>query len=242
MQKSGFTLLELSIVIVIIGLIVAGVSAGQSLVKQSQLRAVYSDFSKYRVAFTAFRLQYDALPGDMEKAYDYFGSALGCTDANVNTTIAGCNGDGNQKIGNITTAGEGLRAWQHLQQANLIEGNFLDTVTSTSSVAFVLGRDVPRAPLPNTGWQWAADVAPSENHLRLGGEAFGSATSVNVHAIKPADAHSLDVKHDDGAVSTGQLQGINAHNGSSWQTNCVSAGEYNLTYDSLACRLFFFGL
>ena len=54
--SSGFTLIELSIVIVIIGLIVAGVVGGQVLVKQAKLKGVVSDVEKYRTALNAFKL------------------------------------------------------------------------------------------------------------------------------------------------------------------------------------------
>lgn len=61
-MRQGFTLLELSIVIVIIGLIVAGISAGQSLVRQASLRSVISDVDKFRTAKNSFKLAYDANP------------------------------------------------------------------------------------------------------------------------------------------------------------------------------------
>jgi prepilin-type N-terminal cleavage/methylation domain-containing protein len=62
----GFTLVELSIVIVVIGLIIGVVTAGQSLVRQAQIRSVLNDVNKYKTAWNAFKLQYDALPGDYE--------------------------------------------------------------------------------------------------------------------------------------------------------------------------------
>ena len=72
-KANGFTLLELSIVIVIIGLIVAGISAGQSLVRQAQIRGLTNEVAQMEVAFNSFRLQYDAIPGDMANAGDYWG-------------------------------------------------------------------------------------------------------------------------------------------------------------------------
>ncbi len=41
--KMGFTLIELSIVIVIIGLIVAGIIGGQSLVRQAKVRPIITN-------------------------------------------------------------------------------------------------------------------------------------------------------------------------------------------------------
>lgn len=91
-KQQGFTLVELSIVIVIIGLIVAGIVGGQTLVKQAQLRSVYADANKYKVAINAFKLEYNQLPGDMDNAHDYW---PGC---NSGATAAQCNGNGNKLI------------------------------------------------------------------------------------------------------------------------------------------------
>ena len=62
MSKKGFTLLELSIVIVVIGLIVAGISAGQSLVRQASLKSLISERDQYTTAVNTYKLQYNALP------------------------------------------------------------------------------------------------------------------------------------------------------------------------------------
>jgi prepilin-type N-terminal cleavage/methylation domain-containing protein len=83
-STSGFTLVELSVVIVIIGLIVAGVMGGQSLVKSSKINAQILDFNKFEVAYNAFKLEYDAIPGDMRNAGSSWAGAT--------------NGDGNGRI------------------------------------------------------------------------------------------------------------------------------------------------
>ena len=63
-SKRGFTLVELSIVIVIIGLIVAGVTAGQSLVRSAKLQSLVSKINEYSTAYNSFYLQYNSLPGE----------------------------------------------------------------------------------------------------------------------------------------------------------------------------------
>ena len=72
MRQKGFTLIELSIVIVIIGLIVAGVIGGQSLIQQSKLRSIITDVNKYKTAYNTFYLQFSSLPGDMSNASSYW--------------------------------------------------------------------------------------------------------------------------------------------------------------------------
>ena len=66
--RAAFTLVELSIVIVIIGLLIGGILGGQSLIHASELKSVISDFQKYQSAITQFRTQYNAWPGDMPNA------------------------------------------------------------------------------------------------------------------------------------------------------------------------------
>lgn len=109
--EKGFTLVELSIVIVIIGLIVAGVIGGQALVRQAKIKGVVTEVEKYRVALNSFRLEYNALPGDFENAQSFWGAG----------TVT--NGDGNRLISAVhMNQVENLAAFEHLTMAGLIEG------------------------------------------------------------------------------------------------------------------------
>jgi prepilin-type N-terminal cleavage/methylation domain-containing protein len=68
-QNQGFTLIELSIVLVIIGLIVGGVLVGQNLIAAAAVRAQISQIEKYQTAANAFRGKYGYLPGDIPNPY-----------------------------------------------------------------------------------------------------------------------------------------------------------------------------
>ena len=63
--KQGFTLVELSIVIIIIGFLIAGVSAGISLIKTTQLNSGITDYQQFQLAYTSFVDRYKAVSGDM---------------------------------------------------------------------------------------------------------------------------------------------------------------------------------
>jgi prepilin-type N-terminal cleavage/methylation domain-containing protein len=93
-KESGFTLVELSIVTVIIGLVVAGVVAGSSLTRQAQLRKAVTQVNQIKAAYNSYMLQYNALPGDHNQATNYWGTAGDCTAVDPSVT-ATCNGDGN---------------------------------------------------------------------------------------------------------------------------------------------------
>src|SRR5665213_1826112 len=64
-RSPGFTLIELSIVLVIIGLIVGGILVGQDMIKAAEVRAQISQIEKYNQAVNTFRAKFNAIPGDM---------------------------------------------------------------------------------------------------------------------------------------------------------------------------------
>src|ERR1700733_6686144 len=92
--NSGFTLIELSIVIVIIGLLVGGILLGKSLVRQAQISSAMSDEQKYVQAVGAFQQKYGALPGDFATATSYWTAAGTCppTSGSPATTTTTCSG------------------------------------------------------------------------------------------------------------------------------------------------------
>ena len=151
-RKGAFTLIELSIVLVIIGLLAAGVLTGKDLIKAAEIRATISDLEKFKTAVATFMLKYNCLPGDCQNATDYFGIAGGTGIADDSTVATGtnfgsndaicstalnsgstgtCNGNGDGSIGywngTYPMELEAERAWQQLGLANLISGKFSGT-------------------------------------------------------------------------------------------------------------------
>jgi prepilin-type N-terminal cleavage/methylation domain-containing protein len=127
--QQGFTLLELSIVLVIIGLIVGGVMVGQELIKQGQIRTLITDIDKYRVMVLTFRTKYNALPGDMANATQYWGvqdPTPATCKTSASTDSKTCDGNGDGKIQSLapTNFNERHRAWQHLANAGLLTGTY----------------------------------------------------------------------------------------------------------------------
>ena len=116
-KTEGFTLVELAIVIVIIGFLVAGIAVGANMIKQAELRSLITDFQQYQVAYNNFIGRYNKVPGDMDTASSYWNTAGVCGTAAVD-----CNGDGDGLIEHGTTiaTNEVLKAWKVLSLANMI--------------------------------------------------------------------------------------------------------------------------
>src|ERR1700733_13388871 len=102
-RESGFTLIELSVVLVIIGLIVGGILVGQDLIKAAETRAQITQIEKYNQAVNTFRSKFGAIPGDMAvSTANQFGFTVG----------GGCDGsaagkrDGNGLIDGWTVPGQ----------------------------------------------------------------------------------------------------------------------------------------
>ncbi len=131
---NAFTLVELSIVMVIIGLLIGGIVAGKSMIANQTLRKVGADATSYRIAMGQFKQQYGYLPGDFPTATSLWGRADGGTPVSANCsapffsgTTATCNGNGDGKIMAYDSPAywnEMTLLWQHLANAQLIAGKY----------------------------------------------------------------------------------------------------------------------
>jgi len=228
--RNGFTLIELSVVLVIIGLIVAGVVVGQSMVRSSQVQSIIIDESKYVEAAKQFREKYSYLPGDFPNATSYWGTdPNGCPNSYSHTTPLAqtCNGDGNGFIdspgsgaGNSTQFFENTHAWQQLANAGFIEGAYSGGPGSGCWSQSVLGLNVPLSKLPNAGFQWyyttstGYDQSPYTQfsgskeytqYLLIGAPTTGQPCYELYNSVlTPSEALSVDKKVDDGMPTTGK--------------------------------------
>ncbi|NGZ96207.1 MAG: hypothetical protein CV089_08785 [Nitrospira sp. WS110] len=152
-NRHGFTLVELSVVLVIIGLIVGGVLVGRDLIRAAELRSILTDKEKFVTAVYAFQTKYDAFPGDMANAQTYWGAAANCTSAQ--TTVATCNGDGDGFIergyGSGTVGNETFLFWKHLANAELIAGNYTGVTDGTQDYS-TTKNNVPSGKIAGSLW------------------------------------------------------------------------------------------
>lgn len=75
-MSKGFSLVELSIVLVILGLLTGGILGGQELIHAAEVRATMNTSSTYQTAYHAFRLKYNCIPGDCPYISDFYPAQL----------------------------------------------------------------------------------------------------------------------------------------------------------------------
>lgn len=105
----AFSLIEMSIVLVVIGIIAGAVFKGQELLESAKIRSIAQDFQHYSMSVSVYQETYQALPGDDPKAALHFSSAI--------------SGDGNGQI----TGAESDLFWQHLSKASIINSDIAPT-------------------------------------------------------------------------------------------------------------------
>lgn len=214
-QRTAFSLVELSIVLVILGLLTGGILAGQSLIRASELRSVSTEFSRFVTARTTFRDKYFAIPGDMANAHAFWGNTCG---TNTTAPSTGCNGNGNGIIETANTTGEPVKAWEHLARAGLVEGGFDGTgtvINSGDSVA-LNASNVPFSKLPKGAWDmsnFSGNCVGSDGCAKTFmsfGELYTGGDSETVYphpTLKHEEAWNIDTKMDDGRANAGFMRG-----------------------------------
>lgn len=113
--QRGFTLMEIAIVLVIIGLLLGGVLKGQELIDAAKVKNLANDFRHIPVLVYGYQDRFRALPGDDRKASTYLTGASG-------------NGDGNGRIDGVwnessNKSSETILFWEHVRLANLTTGS-----------------------------------------------------------------------------------------------------------------------
>ena len=249
----AFSLVELSIVLVILGLLVGGILAGQSLIRASELRAVSTEYARYQAAINAFRDKYFQLPGDMNNAESFWGK-VAVADTDCRDTLGAdtktCNGDGDGNVETVSTRSREIFAfWKQLANAGLIEGSYSNT-SNGGAWRSTGGVNVPVSKLSNAGWTvvgrsdivtqagWYTTMFPpsnSTNWLEFGtpGDAL-----TQIPALRNEEAWNIDTKLDDGRPGTGIVTTYNVvTHANCASSNTASIAIYQLSVTSLACTL-----
>lgn len=233
MRKEAFTLVEMSLVIAVIGLLVGAIVAGQTMVHQAELRDVYARAHKFMVAGQTFQDKYGAIPGDYSNA-----------NANWSSAQSG-NGDGVITMtGSANTAAENFQFWKHLALAGLIEGSYSGASGPNGGRDGRPGTNEPKGRIANSGygienegvisgggntWFWDSNLTLEMTFGTM--VPTGNEPSDGV-ALTPEEAYAIDSKYDDGRPGYGSI--ITIRPAGAW-ANCVTSNTqtvaaYNLSF------------
>ena len=184
-KQAGFTLIEIAIVLVIIGLLLGGVLKGQELITSARVRNLISQQDGIKAAYFGFLDRFRALPGDYSLA-----------STNIANVLPAANGNGNGQIRSVAATDaidEFVAVWDHLSHAGFINGSYI----------YAAGAETPAT----------APTSPYARYLQvIYDNAYGTALGAVRHNIKtgngiPSEILSeIDRKIDDGNPVGGVFQ------------------------------------
>lgn len=253
-RKMGFTLIQLSIALVIIGLIVGGILMGKDLIDAAKLRSIATEKERFTTAAITFRLKYGQIPGDITNATQFWPADTNCPDTALNSVpkVNTCNGNGDGRINPYLMPGlshthryEARRFWQHLANANLIDGSYTGVAGPGDSFQSTLTLNAPASKYGGkTGWGIYSFWGTGNGTNGYAGKSYASNYFIfgtertnfqpNAVALTGPQTKSIDEKFDDGKPGSGKLLGGN----STCRSNQVSAtAEYITTDNTIRCSL-----
>ena len=179
-KQKGFTLVEIAIVLVIVGLLIGGVLKGQEMITNAKLKRIESDNAGIAAAMFSYQDRYLQLPGDDDSASARFSLY---TDGVNDPLPADINGDSDGSIGGLWVAAantETANFWKHLRAAGLIPGGGDDDTQPTNA--------------------YGGNIGLRDGSLLIAGHVtvFGS--------IEGPIATIIEARLDDGDPATGRIQ------------------------------------
>jgi len=213
-SQKGFTLVELAIVLVIIGLIVSGVLVGQDLIKAAELRATTKQLQDFQVGVNTFIGKYSKIPGDID------GSKYGLGGTSDGTAGKGDENGLITESGSATAItdldGEITDFWAHLTASGkeLIQGVYDGDDGST------IGEDIPAMRFGSRGW--GVYGVSGANYFITG--VIASNTYSTADTFVPIDAFNIDSKIDDGVPSSGNVQVVDGQTAGTPNLQDLSGG------------------
>lgn len=214
-RQGGFTLVEIAVVLVIIGLLLGAILQGTELIDNSRIKKASSDISSVSAAYVSYQDRYKRLPGDdgganlatlTDRGGDWaqvtqFGNNNGVLVANLNNTWNGGNEHDN--------------FWQHLRAAGYIAGN---------------PADAGAASLPKNAWGGLMGITVQA----MGGGLNGPKVCMSQVPGKAASA--LDLQLDDGLGNSGSMRATLGTSGANTNpTNVALAAPYNESNEYTIC-------
>lgn len=263
-RKKGFTLLELSIVLVVIGLLVGGVLVGKDLIHAAEIRAQVTQIEQYKTAYNAFMTKYNCIPGDCDittasQLFHAYLSPNNGTGGNGNGLIEWRQGDevnySNQTGVYWAASAEYQLFFTELVEANLINDT-LDQFSLDRGATPITGSGMPHTKLSSASRFFVGDSSnfndatagrtnPMESYRR-GNNAMWFVIcqpaanqmyefTANCGVFIPSDTKKIDQKIDDGMPFSGKFMGFGGFVDSVAHT-CISGTDYDLTQTTTQCQ------
>ncbi|MHB8915667.1 MAG: prepilin-type N-terminal cleavage/methylation domain-containing protein [Thiobacillus sp.] len=179
-HQSGFTLIEIAIVLVIIGLLLGGILKGQELINSARVKNLAADFRNVPLFIYGYQDKFRALPGDDAGADKNVGGIKATTNGPLGDGVIGGAWD------SVTQTDESYLFWQHVRLAGLAPGSTDTTVPGVYAPLNALGGRI--------------GIQSAKPFLLLNGSYFICSKN-----ILGKYAKQLDIQLDDGNTSTGSM-------------------------------------
>jgi prepilin-type N-terminal cleavage/methylation domain-containing protein len=187
-KQAGFTLIEIAIVLVIIGLLLGGVLKGQELINSAKVKNLATDFKNVPVYIYGYQDKFRALPGDDANVANHVASGVPATTGTVGNGVI-------EGAWNSTNSGdETYLFWQHVRLAGLAPGSTI--TTSAGSSAYI----------PTNALGGRLGITNSGTNVPITG--MKGSYIICSDAIPGKFAKQLDITMDDGNTSSGSMQAM----------------------------------
>jgi prepilin-type N-terminal cleavage/methylation domain-containing protein len=195
-KQAGFTLIELAIVLVIIGLLLGGVLKGQELINSAKVKNMATDFKNIQVYIYGYQDKYKALPGDDRLASTHLTGGL-----NATPITAGDLGNGviNGAYNSVTATNESALFWQHVRLAGLASG----PTDPTDPNYYPHNADGGRIGISSVSGNTAVTELPTAGGI-------SGAFIICSEGVLGKFAKQLDTALDDGNTQTGSVRAVTA--------------------------------
>jgi prepilin-type N-terminal cleavage/methylation domain-containing protein len=205
-QQQGFTLVEIAIVLVIIGLLLGGILKGQEMITQAKIKNVIADMTGVSAAMYGYQDRYRALPGD-DKNANRWGASIGNADGIINS-----------KYLSTTATEESVLFWDHLRRAGFVSGTGLDQ--PFNAVSGKMGVQTGDGPAPGTAPAGVLGTPGTPPTVPITSLILCSANLPDKIAI------SVDSQTDDGVGTTGTVRAQKQTAGPNPATIAAAADVY----------------
>lgn len=212
-NTDGFSLIEMAIVLLIVGIVAGGILKGQEMIEQAKLQATIQQVEQLKLAVTNFQGQFNALPGAFSQAKERLNDSL-------------VNGAGRGYVQGSGLEGEALHFWAHLERSGF--ANILTPARGQPA----LGNGLLEAKVGG-GFTVAYNVFQEGKHWFVLGNISGNRGDLAL--LTPKQAYYFDQK-----LSNGSNKGVvRAKDGSNSAGKCLKNGTYDLSQKEPACVVYF---